>query len=81
VASLTIRNLDESLKKRFRKRAREHGRSMSEEAGEILKSQLKPEPKASDNWVLRLREIVAPYGYLEIPEVPDEPVRDLPTFD
>jgi hypothetical protein len=54
---------------------------MSEEAGEILKSHLKREPKASDNWVLGLREIVAPYGYLEIPEVPDEPVRDLPTFD
>jgi plasmid stability protein len=37
VASVTIRNLDEDLKRRLRMRAAEHGRSMEEEVREILR--------------------------------------------
>jgi plasmid stability protein len=37
VATLTIRNLDDSLKERLRIRAAEHGHSMEEEARVILK--------------------------------------------
>jgi plasmid stability protein len=37
MASITIRNLDDSLKRRLRIRAAEHGRSMEEEAREILR--------------------------------------------
>ena len=37
VASITIRNLDDDLKRRLRMRAAEHGRSMEEEAREILR--------------------------------------------
>lgn len=37
VASITIRNLDNDLKRRLRMRAAEHGRSMEEEAREILR--------------------------------------------
>jgi plasmid stability protein len=37
VASITIRNLDDDLKRRLRTRATEHGRSMEEEAREILR--------------------------------------------
>jgi plasmid stability protein len=36
VASLTIRNIPEDAKRRFRKRAAHHGRSMEEEARRIL---------------------------------------------
>ena len=35
MASLTIRNLDETLKRRLRLRAAGHGRSMEEEVREI----------------------------------------------
>jgi plasmid stability protein len=35
VTSITIRNLDDDLKRRLRMRAAEHGRSMEEEAREI----------------------------------------------
>ena len=38
MASITIRNLDDTLKRRLRIRAAEHGRSMEEEAREILRS-------------------------------------------
>ncbi len=37
MASITIRNLDDGLKRRLRVRAAEHGRSMEEEAREILR--------------------------------------------
>jgi len=37
MASITIRNLDDGLKRRLRIRAAEHGRSMEEEAREIIR--------------------------------------------
>jgi len=37
MASITIRNLDDGLKRRLRIRAAEHGHSMEEEAREILR--------------------------------------------
>ena len=40
MASITIRNLEDDLKRRLRIRAAEHGRSMEEEAREILRADL-----------------------------------------
>ncbi|MDE2751091.1 MAG: hypothetical protein OXI83_00810 [Gemmatimonadota bacterium] len=37
MASITIRNLDDGLKRRLRVRAAENGRSMEEEARDILR--------------------------------------------
>lgn len=37
MASITVRNLDDGLKSRLRIRMAEHGRSMKEEAREILR--------------------------------------------
>ncbi|MRH21335.1 FitA-like ribbon-helix-helix domain-containing protein, partial [Rhodovulum strictum] len=37
MASITIRNLDDDVKRRLRIRAAEHGRSMEEEVREILR--------------------------------------------
>ena len=37
MASITIRNLEEGIKQRLRVRAAQHGRSMEEEAREILR--------------------------------------------
>ena len=47
MASIVIRRLDDSVKARLRLRAAEHGRSMEEEAREILKSALTPLPGKS----------------------------------
>ena len=40
MASITVRNIDESLKTRLRVRAAHHGRSMEEEARQILRQAL-----------------------------------------
>jgi plasmid stability protein len=40
VASITIRNLDDALKSRLRIQAAVHGRSMEDEARDILRSSL-----------------------------------------
>ena len=40
VSSITIRNLEESVKRRLRIRAARHGRSMEEEARHILRAAL-----------------------------------------
>lgn len=40
MASITIRNLDDDLKRRLRDRAAKSGRSMEEEAQEILRTAL-----------------------------------------
>lgn len=42
MASITIRNLDDDLKRRLRVRAAEKGHSMEEEAREILRVALAP---------------------------------------
>jgi antitoxin FitA len=44
MASITIRNLDDSLKRALRIRAAEHGRSMEEEAREILRQAIGKAP-------------------------------------
>lgn len=48
MATLTIRNIDDALKRRLRLRAAERGRSMEEEVREILRMTLGPSPAPSD---------------------------------
>lgn len=48
MASLTIRNLDDTLKRRLRVRAAGHGRSMEEEVREILRVAVGPAPAPAD---------------------------------
>ena len=48
MGSLTIRNLDDSLKRRLRLRAAGHGRSMEEEVREILRTAVGPSPAPAD---------------------------------
>ena len=46
MSSLTVRNLDESVKNRLRVRAARHGRSMEEEVRQILQNIVAPEQQA-----------------------------------
>ena len=53
MASITIRNLEDDVKRRLRIRAAEHGRSMEEEAREILRQvvgqgKARPQPRGRD---------------------------------
>lgn len=76
MASMTIRNIDEALKRRLRVQAAEHGRSMEEEAREILRAALSTEAARSSNLVEALRTRFAPLGGVDVPLAPREPIRE-----
>lgn len=76
MASIVIRNLDETTKRKLKIRAATNGRSMEQEAREILKSVLARASKKQANLADRVREIFGPLGGVELERVPREPVRD-----
>jgi plasmid stability protein len=59
---LTIRRLDESVKARLRLRAAQNGRSMEEEARELLTAGLAQAPTDQANLFEAIRKVVAPLG-------------------
>ena len=80
MASITIRNLDSAVKTRLRIRAAEHGRSMEEEAREILREAVEGR-RAPTDLAAAIRARVAPLGGAEIDLPPREPMRAPPGFD
>lgn len=78
MASMTIRNIDETLKQRLRLRAATHGRSMEDEARDILRSALAAGEKPARNLAETVRARLAHVGgvHLELPA--REPIRDVP---
>jgi len=81
VASITIRNLDDTLKSRLRVQAAVHGRSMEDEARDILRSALNREPTRRGSLAASIRAKFAPLGGVELPVVVREPMRAPPSFD
>ena len=65
MADLSIRNLDDDVKRRLRVRAAEHGRSMEAEVREILTQALQ-EPVSSSNPFEHLRECFAGIGGVDL---------------
>jgi antitoxin FitA len=78
MASITIRNLDDRVKAKLRLRAARHGRSMEEEAREILRAAVTGDPRSGRNLYERIRQIVEPYGGIELDIPPREPAREPP---
>ncbi len=76
MASITIRNLEEITKRKLKIRAAENGRSMEQEAREILKQALRQKPKSGAELVKRIRAIWEPLGGVELEPLPREPMRD-----
>ena len=67
MASLTLRNIDESLKASLRMSAAEHGRSMEEEARQILK-QFLLRKRSSTGIGSRISRRFAAIGGVKLPE-------------
>ena len=65
MASITIRSLDDEVKRRLRIRAAEHGRSMEEEVREILRQAVGRETPAYD-LAAAIRARVAPLGGVDL---------------
>ncbi|HLY47302.1 MAG TPA: plasmid stabilization protein [Stellaceae bacterium] len=80
MTSITIRNLDDTLKRKLRIRAAERNRSMEEEVRDILRRALAEEPGAAGNLADRIRRRVEPLGGIELDLPPRGPLRDPPDF-
>lgn len=78
MATIIIRRLDETTKSRLRVRAAQNGRSMEEEAREILKRALASSNVQSRNLADSIRARFAPLGGVDIPEIHRELMRDPP---
>jgi antitoxin FitA len=80
MATLTIRQLDEKIKTRLRVRAAHHGRSMEEEAREILRSALTASSPAKGNLAETIRQRFAALGGLELELPSRDGIRQPPGF-
>ena len=79
MANITIRNLDDDVKTRLRKRAAGHGRSMEEEVRVILREAV--DRKAGPaNLAIAIRARFASFGGVELEIPPREPMREPPRF-
>ena len=81
MASITVRNLEEGLKRRLRIRAAENGRSMEQEARDILRAALDQERSTGKDLASAIRARFAPLGGVELDLPPREPMRGLPQLD
>jgi antitoxin FitA len=81
MASMTIRNLDEKLKARLRVQAAKHGRSMEDEARDILKSALSTTSARASNLVKSIRRRLESAGAVNLEIPPRETMREPPRFE
>jgi len=79
LASITIRNLDDAIKQRLRVRAAQKGRSMEEEARDILR-RVMGEGASPRNLAAAIRARVAPCGGFDLDMPAREPMRKPPDF-
>lgn len=76
MASMTIRNIDDQLKARLRVQAAQHGRSMEDEARDILRSALSTAPSRPRSLVDSIRARIEPLGGVELEIAPREIMRE-----
>ncbi len=81
MGAMTIRNIDEQLKTRLRVQAAKNGRSMEDEARDILRSALNTEPASGLTLVEEIRALVEPLGGVDLELPPRDPMRELPGID
>ena len=79
MASLTIRNIDDSLKDALRLRAARHGRSMEEEVRQLLRRAL-VQDRPSTGLGSRVARRFAAVGGVDVPDATRSLPRQPPTF-
>jgi plasmid stability protein len=75
MATLTIRDLDDSLKLKLRLRAAGQNRSMEEEARQILRAALQDPAPEAGTFVARIRKRFEGLGDVLLPIEPREAIR------
>ncbi len=81
MASITVRNLEDGVKRRLRIRAAENGRSMEEEARDILRTALYRQPPPQENLASIISARFAPLGGVTLDTLPRSPTRKPPRFE
>ncbi|MEQ8536400.1 MAG: plasmid stability protein [Coleofasciculus sp. D1-CHI-01] len=79
--SITIQNFDDDLKNRLQKRAEYSGRSLEEEAKEILRAVLTEQVHKPLSLALAIERRFAHFGDFKLPMIPREPLREPPNFE
>lgn len=74
MSHITIQNFDDDLKNRLQKRAEYYGRSLEEEAKEILRTVLTENPLEPLNLALVIERRFAHLGDFELQIIPREPL-------
>jgi plasmid stability protein len=80
MASLTIQHIEDSTEARLRSRAEQHGRSVEDEAREILERAVAEDETAQWKLGQRIHERFAGLGGLDLPELERDSVGDPPAF-
>jgi plasmid stability protein len=81
VASITVRNLEDGLKRKLRVRAAQNGRSMEQEARDILRAALDEESTPVKDLASAIRARFEPLGGVELELPARGPMREPPRFD
>jgi antitoxin FitA len=81
MASMTIRDIDERLKARLRVQAAHHGRSMEDEARDILRTALSTERSRIGTLVDSIRTRIGPLGGVDLEIAPREAIREPANLD
>ena len=81
MSSLTVRNLDESVKNSLRVRAARNGRSMEEEVRQILQNIVAPEQAGQMSFAERVNSRFAGLDVDSLPIPARQPARMPPDID
>lgn len=83
MASITIRNIDEDVKRRLRLRAAEHERSIEEEARIVLQQALEQpqEPGEEMDLGTAIHALFEPFGEVRLEIPPREPMSEPVDFN
>jgi antitoxin FitA len=81
MAAMTIRNIDDHLKAKLRVRAAQHGRSMEDEARDILRAALSSGPTGPMSLVDAIRSRIEAIGGVELLLPEREAIRNPPKFE
>lgn len=76
MAQLIVRNIEESVKEKLRRRAKRHGRSMEEEVRDILRDATKHEGQRKKGLGTEIVELFQGIGGLK----PEEEIQELRGF-
>jgi plasmid stability protein len=80
MASITIRNLDDTLKRKLRLRAAHRNHSMEDEVRDILRTALAQDTASAENLADAMRRRIEPLGGIDLSLPPRGPMREPPDF-